>query len=130
MGVANWNTIAQMALAAIRANGDNKTIMIPGDGWSNATYWSSYNGSAPFITDPANNYYYEAHLYFNSDFSGTYAETYDQELAANPNMATVGATRSPPFVFWCQTNNVPCYLGEYGIPTDYPRWLPGLDNFL
>ncbi|HXM46188.1 MAG TPA: cellulase family glycosylhydrolase [Bryobacteraceae bacterium] len=130
MGVANWNTIAQTALAAIRANGDNKTIMIPGDGWSNATYWSSYNGSAPFITDPANNYYYEAHLYFDSDFSGTYAETYDQELAANPNMATVGATRLAPFVSWCQTNNVPCYLGEYGIPNDDPRWLTVLDNFL
>jgi hypothetical protein len=58
-------------LTAIRANGDNKTIMIPGDGWSNATYWSTYNGATPFITDPANNYYYEAHEYFDSDFSGT-----------------------------------------------------------
>jgi endoglucanase len=130
MGVANWSTIAQTAVTAIRANGDNKLIMIPGDGWSNATYWSTYNGNTPFITDPANNYYYEAHLYFDSDFSGTYAETYDQELAANPDMATVGATRLAPFVSWCTANNVPCYLGEYGIPNNDPRWLTVLDNFL
>src|SRR5580700_3914738 len=130
MGVANWATIAQAAVSAIRNNGDTKTIMIEGDGWANATYWAMYNGDTPFITDPANNYYYEAQLYFDSDFSGTYAETYDQELAANPDLAVVGDTRLAPFVSWCQTNSVPCYLGEYGIPNTDPRWLNVLDNFL
>jgi endoglucanase len=130
MGVANWSQIAQKAVTAIRANGDNKTIMIPGDGWSNATGWSYFNGATAFITDPANNYYYEAHLYFDSDYSGTYAETYDQELAANANLAQVGVTRLEPFVTWCTTNKVPCYLGEYGIPNSDPRWLTVLDNFL
>src|ERR1022692_4446865 len=130
MGVANWGQIAQKVLAAIRNNGDNKTIMIPGDGWSNATYWSTYNGATSFISDPAKNYYYEAHLYFDSDFSGTYAETYDQELAANAQLADVGVTRLAPFVSWCTTNNVPCYLGEYGIPNNDTRWLTVLDNFL
>jgi len=104
--------------------------MIPGDGWSNATYWASYNGNTPFIDDPANNYYYEAHEYFDSDFSGTYAETYDQELAANAQLAEVGVTRLLPFVSWCTTNKVPCYLGEFGIPNTDARWLTVLDNFL
>ena len=126
----NWGQIAQAAVTAIRNNGDTKTIMIEGDGWANATYWASYNGSAGFINDPANNYYYEAHEYFDSDYSGTYAETYDQELAANPQLADVGVTRLLPFVGWCQTNKVPCYLGEYGIPSSDPRWLTVLDNFL
>jgi endoglucanase len=126
----NWGQIAQAAVTAIRNNGDNKTIMIEGDGWANATYWASYNGNMAFITDPANNYYYEAHEYFDSDYSGTYAETYDQELAANPQLADVGVTRLLPFVGWCTTNNVPCYLGEYGIPNNDPRWLTVLDNFL
>jgi endoglucanase len=130
MGVADWITTAQTVVTAIRNNGDSKLIMIPGDGWSNATYWSSYYAPNPLISDPAKNYYYEAHLYFDSDFSGTYAETYDQELAANPNLATVGVTRLQPFVEWCTTNNVPCYLGEYGIPNNDPRWLTVLDNFL
>jgi endoglucanase len=126
----NWGQIAQTVVTAIRANGDNKTIMIPGDGWSNATYWTTYNGSAPFITDPANNYYYEAHEYFDSDYSGTYAETYDQELAANPGLADVGVSRLLPFALWCETYKAPCYLGEYGIPNNDPRWLTVLDNFL
>jgi len=130
MGAANWNQIAQKVLTAIRNNGDNKTIMIEGDGWANATYWATYNGATPFINDPANNFYYEAHEYFDSDFSGTYAATYDQELAANADLAMVGVTRLVPFVNWCTANSVPCYLGEYGIPSNDPRWLTVLDNFL
>ena len=130
MGVASWAAIAQAAVTAIRANGDQKTIMIEGNSWANATYWASDNGSTPFISDPLNNYYYEAHLYFDSDFSGTYAESYDQELANNPQLAMVGATRLEPFVSWCQTNNVPCYLGEFGIPSNDTRWLTVLNNFL
>ena len=130
MGVANWNQITQTVLTAIRNNGDNKTIMIPGDGWSNATYWASNNGSTAFISDPANKYYYEAHLYFDSDFSGTYAETYEQELAANPQLPEVGVTRLAPFTSWCTSNNVPCYVGEYGIPNNDPGWLTVLNNFL
>jgi endoglucanase len=134
MGVANWATIAQAAITAIRANGDNKTIMIEGDSWANAYYWPTLSGQqTPFISDPANNYYYEAHLYFDSDYSGTYADTYDQELAntEDPQFGpNVGADRVAPFVTWCQSNNVPCYLGEFGIPNDDPRWLTVMDNFL
>ena len=126
----SWGAIAQTVLMAIRANRDNKLIMIPGDGWSNATYWASYNGNTSFISDPANNYYYEAHEYFDSDFSGTYAMTYAQELSLNPDLANVGVTRLQPFVDWCRTNNVPCYLGEYGIPNNDPNWLTVLNNFL
>ncbi len=131
MGVADWSQIAQAAVTAIRANSDNKTIMIEGNGWANATYWvSDNNNGTPFINDPANNYYYEAHEYFDSDYSGTYAETYAQELAANPDLPTLGATRLAPFVTWCKTNQVPCYLGEYGIPSNDPGWLTVLSNFL
>lgn len=126
----NWGQIAQTVVTAIRNNGDNKLVMIPGDGYSNATYWSTYNGATAFISDPAKNYYYEAHEYFDSDYSGTYAETYDVELAANPQLAQVGVTRLAPFVAWCTANNVPCYLGEYGIPNNDPRWLTVINTFL
>src|SRR5579862_6693113 len=130
MGTANWGAIAQKVLAAIRAKGDNKLIMIPGDGWSNATNWFFINGAAAYINDPANNYYYEAHEYFDSDYSGSYAMTYAQELAANPDIAQIGVIRLTPFVNWCTANKVPCYLGEYGIPNNDPNWLTVLNNFL
>lgn len=51
-------------------------------------------------------------------------------MAANANLAQVGADRLAPFVSWCTTNKVPCYLGEYGIPNNDARWLTVLDNFL
>jgi endoglucanase len=137
MGTANWSQIAQNVLTAIRNNGDNKLVMIPGDDWSSAEFWATQPGQATaFISDPANNFLYEAHEYFDSDSSGTYAETYDEELAANPNLATVGVTRLQPFVNWCQSNSAPCYLGEYGIPNNGgggandTRWNTVLNNFL
>lgn len=134
MGVANWPAIAQAVVTAIRANGDNKTIMIEGNSWANAYFWPTLSGQqTPFITDPANNYYYEAHLYFDHDYSGTYEWTYDQELAnvEDPQFGpNIGADRVAPFVSWCTTYNVPCYLGEFGLPNDDPRWLTVLDNFL
>lgn len=130
MGTANWKQISQTVLSAIRANGDNKLIMIPGDSWSSATQWLSVHGPVSWIGDLANNFLYEAHEYFDSDYSGTYVMTYDQELAANPKLATVGVSRLSPFVSWCKSNGVPGYLGEYGVPNSDPRWLTVLDNFL
>jgi uncharacterized protein (TIGR03437 family) len=130
MGSASWKSISQAALSAIRANGDNKLIIVPGDNWSAAQTWASVHGPTSWISDPANNFMYEAHQYFDRDNSGSYARTYDQELALNPNLATVGPTRLAPFVNWCTSNNVRCYLGEYGVPNTDARWLTVLDNFL
>jgi uncharacterized protein (TIGR03437 family) len=130
MGNANWKTISQAVLNAIRANGDQKLVMIPGDSWSSAYRWVTTHGSQAWITDPANNFLYEAHEYFDSDESGTYALSYDLELQKNPNLANIGPTRLAPFVSWCTSNKVRGYLGEYGIPNSDPRWLTVLDKFL
>ena len=130
MGPANWKAISQAALMAIRATGDNKLIMVPGDAWSSAEQWPKTHGPSSWINDPANNFAYEAHQYFDRDNSGTYSLTYDQELAQNPNLATIGPTRLANFVNWLKANNVRGYLGEYGIPNTDARWMTVLDNFL
>ncbi len=130
MGTANWKAISQTVLSAIRANGDGKLIMIPGDNWSGAYSWIEIHGASSWISDPMNSFVYEAHQYFDSDNSGSYASSYDAELSKNPNLATVGATRLSPFVTWCRNNNVRGYLGEYGIPNTDARWMTVLDNFL
>jgi endoglucanase len=141
MGAGNWNTISQKVVNAIRTVDSKKLIMVPGDYYSNATYWAAHNGATSWINDPAGNFYYEAHEYFDFDYSGRYMETYDTELAANPDLADIGLTRLTPFVKWCTDSNVKCYVGEYGIPNagpsgaDFPtipdaRWLVVLDNFL
>ena len=130
MGSASWKSISQAALMAIRATGDRKLVVVPGDNWSSAEQWARTHGPSGWIVDPALNFAYEAHQYFDRDSSGTYALTYDQELALNPNLATSGATRVAPFINWLTGNNVRGYLGEYGVPNTDARWLTVLDSVL
>lgn len=130
MGQADWEAISQETLSAIRADGDLKTIYVGGDSWSSAERWPDTHGPEAWIDDPANNTVYEAHLYFDQDASGRYFQGYDQELAANPNLLQVGRTRLQPFWDWCRSNEVRCFIGEYGVPGSDGRWLNVLDNLL
>ena len=111
-------------LTAIRDNGDNKLIMIPGDGWLGAASWEDNNGPNGWIVDPANSFKYEAHLYFDADGSGEYRFPYDASVPAR----ALGAINS--FVAWCNANGAQCYVGEYGVPDDDPNWLAVLDSVL
>ncbi len=130
MGQANWKAISQTVLNAIRANQDDKLVLIPGDSWSSGNRWVSVHGPAAWIEDPANNFAYEAHQYFDSDESGTYKLTYDAELARNSGLGTVGSSRIAHFLTWCQANGVRGIVNEYGIPYNDPRWAAVLDDFL
>lgn len=129
-GENDWKVISQAAVTAIRNNGDNKLIMVEGTYWANAHGWESKNGPNSWITDPANNFLYSAHCYFDSDASGTYKKTYDEELVANPNLENIGVNRLMDFATWCEKNNVRGFIGEFGIPNDDIRWNKVLDNFM
>lgn len=126
----DWKGISQTVLTAIRNNGDPKLIMVPGDSWSSANRWARTHGPLAWIADPAGNFLYEAHQYFDSDESGRYTASYDAELRENPALATVGSTRVGRFIEWCRANGVRGYLGEYGVPDSDPRWWAVLDDFL
>jgi endoglucanase len=130
MGTADWRQISQIALNAIRNTGDTKLTTVPGNDYANADLWPLVNGPVSWIVDPANNFVYEAHTYFDRDYSGSYARTYDQELALDPTLPTRGQQRLKKFTDWCQTNHVRGYLGEYGVPNTDARWLTVLDGFL
>ena len=129
MGAGDWKAISQMALSAIRGNNDAKLVFVAGDGWSSAERWPAVHGPKGWINDPAGSFAYEAHLYFDSGNSGTYSRSYEEELAANPNLPSIGRTRLAPFADWCRANQARCFLGEYGAPGD-SRWLAVLDDFL
>ena len=75
-----WEKASQMAVDAIRQNGDTKTIMVAGYFWSSAVRWPENHPKA-WIKDSANNFRYEAHHYFDSDNSGTYKHSYQDDLA-------------------------------------------------
>lgn len=74
-----WESYSQDALTAIRNNRDNKLIMVPGYHWSMARLWDHYHPKK-WINDPANNYMYEAHHYFDEG-SGYYRRSYDSAVA-------------------------------------------------
>jgi aryl-phospho-beta-D-glucosidase BglC (GH1 family) len=125
LGPGVWPTAAQAAVNGIRSVDMSTTIYVEGEQWASAYSWPSVNGSLK-ISDPANNLIYEAHLYFDSNGRGTYAQTYDQQ-GAYPNW---GVDHVQPFLQWLQQNGAKGYLGEFGVPENDPRWLTVLDNFL
>ena len=126
MGGADiWPTAAQMAVDAIRTVDMETAIYVEGDHWATATFWNKWNANL-LIDDPADNIIYEAHLYFDATYEGKYANSYDDD-GAYPMM---GVDRLQPFLDWLEANNVRGFVGEFGVPSDDPRWLEVLENFL
>jgi len=80
-GAGAWEAASQAAVDAIRASGDTKTVLVPGYRWSTVVHFDDQHAAGPWIRDPANDVRYEAHQYFDSDFSGSYANSYDAEVA-------------------------------------------------
>ena len=122
LGKSDWKATSNAAIKAIRENNDNKIILVAGDHWSGAEAWERANGPESWVKDPADNFIYEAHCYFDSDGSGTYKKTYVEELGKNPDLAHLGRKRLKVFVDWCQKNKVRGFLGEFGVPREDPRW--------
>ena len=69
---------------------------------------------------------YEAHIYFDDDFSGRYKVP----LGANVDVAARAAQRLQPFIDWLQKHNQRGAIGETGVPMADPRWLQALGRFL
>src|SRR5262249_40898737 len=58
------------------------------------------------ITDPANNFAFDVHQYFDSDYSGT---------TANVVSTTVGRDALVNLTSWLHTNNRRAFLGEFAV---------------
>lgn len=122
----SWYTISQEIIDTIRMTDISTKIIVSGDRWSSADKWVKYSDNLKNLIDSSKKLVFEAHVYFDSDASGTYSKTYDLD-GADP---TIGVKRVTPFVNWLKTNNLNGFIGEYGIPKNDSRWLPVLDNFL
>jgi endoglucanase len=122
---ANWQTAAQTAITQIRRYDTVKPIYVEGKSWSGARQWPDVNGSLLLLRDPSNNLIFSAHLYIDSDASGTYpiAPAADFDL-------DIGVKRATPFVEWLTRNNRRGHIGEFGIPGDDPRWGQAMDRLL
>jgi aryl-phospho-beta-D-glucosidase BglC (GH1 family)/Ca2+-binding RTX toxin-like protein len=120
-----WKAAAQAATNAIRTVDMDTIIYIEGEGWSAAHTWQTFNSNL-IINDPANKLIYQAHGYYDDNNSGTYNETYEGE-GANP---MTGVARLTPFVEWLKAHNLKGMIGEFGIPSNDPRWLEVQKNTL
>ncbi len=107
-----WLEAANNAIAEIRGTGANNLILVPGNGWSSARSWvdSDYgtpNGEVMLgIQDPAHNFVYEVHQYFNSDFTGT---------SGDCQSADIGIETLTPFTQWARKHHQRGFLGEIGV---------------
>lgn len=121
-----WPRIAQGAIFEIRKHDMETPVMVGGTSWSSADRWQQESADLKNLYDPGDNLIFEAHVYFDSDASGTYKRPYDEE-GANPY---IGVERLRPFVQWLKANDFRGFIGEYGIPADDERWQVCLDHFL
>jgi endoglucanase len=112
-----WPAIATAVDKAIRATGDQHTIVVEGDQW--ARDFSGLEELARIDKNVA----FEAHSYWD-DGSGGYA---NQNPPANVN---VGVDHIRPFVQWLQQNNAKGFVGEWGVPTNNLAWAPAVTNFI
>ena len=79
-----WERASQRALTAIRENGDRTLVAVGGYAWSALTTWRRVHPDG-WITDPAGNFLYEAHHYWDRDYSGDYARSYEAEVEWSRN---------------------------------------------
>jgi endoglucanase len=121
-GVDPWPAIATAVIAAIRAVDTTTEIYCELNGFSSCSNWAG--NESVVVTDSANKLLYSAHLYFDSDSTGTYAKSY----AADGAVPLTGVFRLLNFVSWCLRHNVRGHIGEMGCPFNDPNWLVVLEN--
>lgn len=117
-----WPNAAQAAVDAIREVDMQTPIIVEGDRWASSYHWRRVNEDF-LLKDPADNLIYSAHIYFDKDHSGRYAN--DEEV--DPML---GVERVRPFVEWLKEHGQRGFLGEYGVPAQSETMLTAMDNML
>lgn len=75
-----WEAVTQETVMGIRATGDTTLLMVPGYDWSSLPRWRQTH-PVGWITDPADNFRYEAHHYWDDIGEGAYTLPYVDEVA-------------------------------------------------
>lgn len=123
----HWPAAALAAAKSIRTIDAQRWVVVAGDRWSSAFHWPSYNTQLvkdAWMRDPKNNLMFEAHLYFDKDYSGTYA---NMSAVYDP---MIGVVRAKPFVEWLKKYRLRGFIGEHGSPDFSPSAVAATDNLL
>lgn len=75
-----WEAMSQAAVTAIRNHGFTGRLMIPLGNYSGVQDLTFMHSGGPWITDTADNFMYEGHHYWQANHTGTYGESYSQEV--------------------------------------------------
>jgi endoglucanase len=105
-----WLVAANMAIAAIRAEGANNLISVSGAHWDTASRWITTDNDTVMlgVQDPLNNYVYEVHQYLeNGDMWSASTSPYGK-----------GAQALVPVTQWARANGKRFILGEVGWAPD------------
>ncbi len=78
-GALLWEQVSQAAVTAIRNAGSGKLILVPGYDWASAAVWLTHHTRGSWISDPSDNFAYEAHHYWDNTRAGKYELTYAEE---------------------------------------------------
>ena len=133
LGNTTWFSIAQAGITAIRAQDQTHVILVEGDNWSKGNTWTQNNNNLVNLSDPNKNLVFEAHQYFDSDQSGQYLASRNNNTVAGAGAdANTGVAYITPFVNWLNANNLRGIVGEYGVPnnSDLTNWNALLTNFM
>ncbi|HEV2122001.1 MAG TPA: glycoside hydrolase family 5 protein [Chloroflexota bacterium] len=120
-----WASLAQVATDAIRQHDTTAWVLVPGYSWQSARFWPENNPTLN-VQDPTGRLLYAAHLYFDANYTGTYAHSYD----ADGTYPHIGVDRLQPFLHWLESRNARGMLTEYGVPDNDARWNTVLDTFM
>lgn len=122
----DWFTTAQQAINSIRDADKRNNIIVDGENYAAAESWYQYSDILKNLKDPANKLIYNAHCYFDIDFTGKYIYSYEQNKVDD----STGIKRVMPFVNWLRENNKKGIIGEFAVPDTDPRWLTVMQAFL
>jgi hypothetical protein len=74
-----WEEASQEVVDALREQGDETLVMVPGYSWSGVQSFPIQHPNGPWIEDPADRVRYEAHHYWDSTYAGDYDLSYAEE---------------------------------------------------
>ncbi len=122
----DWFTTAQQAINSIREADKRNYIIIAGENYAASESWKEYSDNLKNLKDPSDKIIYNAHCFFDLDFTGKYLYSYEQSKVED----STGIKRVMPFVNWLKDNNKKGIVGAFGAPDTDPRWLKLMENFL
>jgi len=79
-GAKLWELASQKTVTAIRRAGDSKLLLVPGYNYSHLDTWLR-DHPVGWINDPARNFRYDAHQYWDSGGGAWFTRSYDEENA-------------------------------------------------